>query len=277
MPRDNDFNPYAMHDGETGPNQPRERLASANDFSIGEVLSRSWQILRSRFWVTLMAILVSTILGSILGSIGAGMQPEQGGPKVEPNGAGLLLILVGVLVNLYMHCGLMNFLVNLASGRRAELRDIFRVGDVFPKAILAVVLYSLAFPGVMLAGLVLIGLVGQAAPLLAVLLVPVVFLAVVITGIRFSQFFYLLVDRQIGAVQSLELSWKIMEGRLWQFLTLAIALWIMNVSTVVTLGIGLIITVPLTYLATAVYYLGVTGQPVADPYAVVETGNDAFV
>lgn len=275
MQTGDDFNPYAMPEESPEPRSKRERLSTAHDFRISEVLSRSWQILRSRLWAVVGAMLMSSFLGGLLGGIGSSMQPEGEGAK--PNGPGVLLILIGVLVNLYMHCGFLNFLVNLASGRRALVSDVFRVGNVFPKAILAVILYSLVFFGMGIAGLVLVGVVAQGAPALAVVMVPLLTITVFTYGIRLSQFFYLLVDRDVSAAESLKLSWKIMEGRIVQFMTLIMALWLVNLCGLLAMGVGLFITVPLTYVSTAVYYLGVTGQPVADPYALAETAEDSFV
>lgn len=275
MQSGDDFNPFTVPENDPQRTSRRERLHSAHDFRISEVLSRSWQILRSRLWATIGAMLLSSFLGGLLGGIGRSMLDEAGDRK--PDGPGVLLILIGVLVNLYMHCGFLNFLVNLASGRRAEVRDIFRVGNVFPKAILAVILYTLAFFGLGLAGLMLIGVVGQSTPALAVLMVPMLMVTVFTSGIRLSQFFYLLVDRDVTAAESLKLSWKIMDGRIMQFLALVLTLWLVNLCGLLAMGIGLFITVPLTYVSTAVYYLGVTGQPVADPYALVQTEEDQFV
>ena len=275
MPDRDEFDPYlATTENGFEPGNKRVRQQPVQDFAIREVINRSWQILRCRYWATIGAILLSTVLGGLLGSIGGSMQPND--EKAEPNGLGVLLILIGVLVNLYMHCGLMNYLVNLASGRRAEVGDIFRAGGVLPKAIFSVLLYGLAVMGLGVLGFVLIAILAQGAAPLAILFVPVWIFSVIILGIRLSQFFYLLVDRDVTALESLQLSWKIMEGRIVQFLQFSLVLAILNICGLVTL-VGWVVTGPLTYVATAVYYLGVTGQPVADPYAVAQAGGDDFV
>ena len=86
----------------------------------------------------------------------------------------------------------------------------------------------------------------------------------IILGLMFSQFLYLIVDRNMGIVESLEVSAQITRGnKVTIFL-----LWFVSLGLVLAgflmCCVGLIFTGPLVNLMWVVAYLAMTGQPTAD-------------
>jgi len=87
----------------------------------------------------------------------------------------------------------------------------------------------------------------------------------VILALMFSQYYFLIVDRNVGILESLSISRELMQGNK---LTL-LAIWILGVvGTLVvvlfTCGLGIFVAAPYMALLSPVIYLAVTGQPTAD-------------
>jgi uncharacterized membrane protein len=81
------------------------------------------------------------------------------------------------------------------------------------------------------------------------LLIPGIFVA-----LAFGQWPFLIMDRNLGILDSLEGSWKMMKGYKGEFLLLWLVLIAINIVGLIPLGIGLLFTVPLTYSIQAAFY-----------------------
>jgi hypothetical protein len=271
-----DFDPYSPPKAEQNKPVATEMIGLARDFTIGDVLSRSWQILRSRTGLVIGTCLASLLLSSLPGIISSIVAPND--PKVRLNPLSLLITLPGAVFSIYLQCGLCTFLINLASGRKAEFNDLFRGGPIVIKAILSALLFGIAGGALFAIGFATVALlftVAGGAGVAIGVLGWICVASVIIT--RFSQYFYLLVDREIGVMESFNLSSQLMKGRFWQYNILLFAGGLINLLTIFSLGIGLILTIPLSMIASAVFYLAITGQPVADPMAFHANSQDEFV
>jgi uncharacterized membrane protein len=145
--------------------------------------------------------------------------------------------------------------------------DLFSAGPILLPLIGASLLFGLVIVGAMIpAGLLFF--LGPIGIFIAAIYGLVVYVLIIT---RLSQFYYLLIDRAVGIVESLSLSNKLMKGHEVQFLGLGLVLGIMNIAGALAIGIGLLITIPLSFLCAVVYYLGITGQPVADPVSMNES------
>jgi len=271
-----DFDPYSPPKAEQNKPVATEMIGLAKDFTTGDVLSRSWQILRSRMGLVMGTCLASFLLSSLPGIISSIISPND--PEAPPNPLAILIGLIGAVFGIYLQCGLFTFLINLASGRKSEFNDLFRGGPIVIKAILGALLFGVAGGAVFAIGFATIALLftvaggaGVAIGVLGWMCVA----SVIFTG--FSQYFYLLVDREIGVIESFNLSSQLMKGRFWQYNIFLLTCGLINLATIVTLFTGLLLTIPLSMIASAVFYLAITGQPVADPMAFNTNSQDEFV
>lgn len=84
------------------------------------------------------------------------------------------------------------------------------------------------------------------------------FLLLIIPGLilaaRWSQAAYLLADENLGPLEALEKSWKRTEGATWQILVFVFLIVGINVLGLLALVVGLIYTIPLTWVAHSLLY-----------------------
>lgn len=247
----------------------------SGEFTVGDVLSRSWEILRSdtlRIAGTLWAGLAFIFFLQIL-QLAIFDDPNRRGQP--PGLAQVIVTLAGWCVIAIMIAGLHLFVVNVASGRKARFGDLFRCRKFAGTILIADILFGLVTGGIQLIvvlGTLLLGeIIGPAALLIGVFAgVPVLFAVYY----SVSQFQFLLVDRETKPLQSLQLSWALMRGHRIEFLYLNLICVVINLVGLLACGFGILITLPLQCVAFAVFYLALTGQPVADPYGWSNKANE---
>jgi uncharacterized membrane protein len=253
-----DFDPYAPPKADTTVPRSKAAFGQSSNFTISDVISRSWQIFRSKMGLTIFVVFLGFILGNLLSGVAGAID--------NPAAKGILQLLNSV-VSFFLTAGMFTYLINLASGRDAKMGDLFSAGPILLPLIGASLLFGLVIVGAMIpAGLLFF--LGPIGIFIAAIYGLVVYVLIIT---RLSQFYYLLIDREVGIVESLSLSNKLMKGHEVQFLGLGLVLGIMNIAGALAIGIGLLITIPLSFLCAVVYYLGITGQPVADPFSMNES------
>lgn len=84
---------------------------------------------------------------------------------------------------------------------------------------------------------------------LFLLLIPGIFLA-----LAWGQWPFLIMDRGAGILDALEGSWRMMRGFKGEFLLLWLVLIAINLIGLIPFGLGLIVTVPLSYSVQAAFY-----------------------
>ena len=270
-----DFDPYSPPKAEQNKSVATNMIGLARDFTTGDVLSRSWQILRSRMGLVIGTWLASVILGNVPNLIFAGISP--GDPNAPPSPLSILVVIISAIFGVYLHCGLFTFLINLASGRKAQFKDLFRGGPIVIKVILGGLLLGVAGFALFAVGFGMIFVLLEVAGGLGIAGVIGLICVASVIFTRFSQYFYLLVDREVGVMESFNLSSQLMKGRFWQYNIFLLACGLINLATIVTLFTGLLLTIPLSMIASAVFYLAITGQPVADPMAIGASSQEDFV
>ena len=135
------------------------------------------------------------------------------------------------------------FFLKTARGQNATFADVFSGGPYFLNIILASILYSL----ILIAGVIMF-------------IVP----AFIFT-FMFSQFYYVILDRNVGAIDSLKLSKEMTTGNKLTLFVLGLLAGLLGlVVTLLTCGVGLLFVAPFMTLLGAVTYLAMTGQPTAD-------------
>jgi uncharacterized membrane protein len=275
-------NPYAPPLSDVGPEKALGGLTPM-PFSIGDVVSRSWEIYKDR-----LGLCLGVFWGAAAINFGAqiGLQIVQTAVALaagEKGGALVALIAVvgglGLMVfQIWIGIGQALLMLGIARGQVVAFGDVFSGG----RYILGVFLASLIV-GVVVLGAVMLGaLVGaipgglfwlalgrnsQAGPaaLVAFLCLGSIILAIV-AGLRISQFYYLIIDRNAGALESISTSFQITRGRAGLIFVIGLIVTAVNIAGLLACFVGLIFTVPYGVLTFAVTYLALTGQPTADPY-----------
>ncbi|NIL96163.1 MAG: hypothetical protein GTO62_03225 [Planctomycetales bacterium] len=90
----------------------------------------------------------------------------------------------------------------------------------------------------------------------------------VILALMFSQFYFLILDRRLGVMDSLSYSNQIMQGnKLTLFAIILVTILLGAAVVVCTCGVGLLAVLPFLGLLYPVVYLAITAQPTADRLA----------
>lgn len=209
---------------------------------LEDVFSRTWTIFKEQ-WGTCLAAFVVVLVINVVTQIPLRVLKglTQADLSMLP-----LLILAYIIVNLFtfwVGLGQALYFLKIARGEPAELSDLFTGGRYFLPVLGAAILTTL----IVMCGLVL-------------LIIPGIILA-----LMFSQYYYLILDRDVGVMDSLSISKDLTDGnKLTLFLVGLVMSAIFCVIVVLTCGIGFLAVGPFMTLLFPVTYLAMTGQPTAD-------------
>jgi len=193
-------------------------------FSIEEALRFGWSTAERNFGLLLKLIGVSLLVYAAPGFVSEILRRDF---PLFASLIDLAVWVVGTVVSLgWVRASLM-----FADGKTPE------IGDLFPFELLV----SYFFASVLFAVITTIGFI--------FLIVPGVILAV-----RFMFYSYLIADRGIGSLEALSESGKATAGVKGQLFLYGLVVGAVNFIGVLALGVGLLVTVPVTAIATAHIY-----------------------
>jgi len=240
-------NPYAA---------PREYTASKPGYAppgafiptiidFGDVFSRTWTIFKVQWGMCLVVVILVGVITLVVNLAVSGVCQVIGVAAGDPAIAvmfSLLDYVISMLFNVWIGIGEALYFLKIARGQKAEIADIFAGGPHF---------FSILVASLLVALIVLVGLL--------LCIVPGVIFA-----LMFSQYYFLILDRKVGIIDSLNISKGITTG---SKLTL-FAIGMVEIA-IVFLGalaccVGLLAVVPFISLLPPVIYLAMTGQRTAD-------------
>lgn len=221
-------------------------------FDLGDVFNRTWNIFQSQWGLCVGVAVVWWLLNFAVGFIGSFI----------PILGGILAWVFGT----WLGCGLGLFFLKTARGQRAELGDIFTGGPFFLSMLVANLLFGLMMWGIAFVGIglpVLVGMaIGREVVVILGLCIATVIVLVVL-GLIFSQFFWGILDRNVGPIEALRLSAVITQGNRFTLFVLYLLGFFIQLLGVLACCIGVFVTTPFIFLLGAVAYLRMTGQPTA--------------
>ncbi len=147
----------------------------------------------------------------------------------------VLFSLAFTIIFLVIQIGTYNFMLKVVDGKAATIKDLYSYKDMTMKILRNIV------AGIIVGVIVGIGLI--------FLIIPGIYL-----GIRLMFFTYYIVDKDAGVMDSIKMSWELTRNGVINLFFLSILFLIVNFIGALLFGIGLAITVPLTFLATATLY-----------------------
>jgi DNA-directed RNA polymerase subunit RPC12/RpoP len=277
-------NPYASP-GHYMPAAPAAGRFAPTPIYMGDMLSRTWEIFKAQMGMCVLIVLVAglTILGVYAVAFVAAIALTVGAVAMGPGG-----FVLAIVLRLFIQLGLVLFVtwviigvivatLKIARGQEATIGDIFSGGVYFLRVLLANILVGLINLGVLLVSLVLAVVLSLAAatamrnagPVVAIfIMVGTVFLAVIpmtVVWLMFALRQFLIVDRNVGVIESLSLSMQFTRGnKLTMFLTAFVAGILGEIIILFTCGLGVFLVGPYLVLLWTVMYLAMTGQPMLD-------------
>jgi uncharacterized membrane protein len=149
-----------------------------------------------------------------------------------PTGPSIFHWVVSSLLDLFLGLGLARIALNLVSGKAANVSMLFGEGrKLVPMAAASLMYYTMVVVGLIL------------------LIVPGIYMA-----LRFSQFGAAIVDKDLGAIESLKYSAKLTEGNKMNLLGLYVLCFLVVLAGILALLVGLLAALPVVYLAPYVAY-----------------------
>lgn len=168
----------------------------------------------------------------------------------------LVVVVLSFFAQLVLGMGLTHVAVRAARGRNYGINDLFRPGEAFVSFIVA----SLFFAVVLLAGSWLAAFVVSYGnwpdPMWQTVIV--LFFSIVwyfIFGLRYIFYSYAIVDKHLGARAGLRQSARITKGQRGALMRLMLVIVLLNMLGAFFFFFGLLITIPVTFLALATAYL----------------------
>ncbi len=241
-----------------------------NQFSKREALSFAWQKFRSdwKFFVVLMIIVgfISWAPNFLMGIFSGDLQI-----------LGRVLALICWIFGLIVSIGVFKIYLLKIDDKEANFSMLFSSYRLFFRYILGYVVNNLIATSVLILGtipgliivFILNKLPGLAKADLSVIGLVIVFLFLlgagildIIVTVKLQFWSWIMVDQNSGVIDSLRKSWKITEGTNINLLLLSLILSLINILGVLALVMGLLVTVPVTTLATAYVYRQLEKQSV---------------
>jgi phage FluMu protein Com len=253
-------NPY-QSPGQYVPDGPREGFRaplSKGVLDFSDVIGRTWQLLNRDMGPCIVAALVVFVLNFAV-SVICGLVPFGG--------------IVSTLFSIWINIGLALFFLKKARGQEAALGEVFNGGPYFLKVFVVSLLLGLVVFGILAVCVgppVLIGLaISQEALVILAVMGGLVAVGVIwFVTLMFSQYYYLILDRNVDIIESLKMSQRLMEGNKFTLLLIGLVTGILGaVATLLTCGLGVFLVMPYMSMLYAVIYLTVTGQPTAEQIA----------
>lgn len=242
---------------------PSDRGYQGSQFPIapaildfGDIFSRTWTIFKDEWGICLGVVVVALALTFVV-NIASEFLPFVG-------------FVVAFLFQTWINIGKALFFLKKARGQDASLDEVFKGSPYFGKILLASLLIGSIVLGIVLVFVLLPVLLGMAVSKDAALVLGVVGGGVAIVASYFlmliiSQFYFLILDRDVGVIESLAMSKDLMEGnKLTLFLIWLVAGLAGCAIGILTCGLGFLAVVPFLELMTPVIYLTITGQPTAE-------------
>jgi uncharacterized membrane protein len=206
------------------------------EFSIGEALEYGWNTMKTNFGFFIGIIIVSWIVAGIPTVIAVILQENA-------PGISFLFRLAGIVLSTIIQIGIIRIALKFVDGQTPEFNDLFTsFKGYFWRYLGASILFGLIVAGGML-----------------LLIVPGI-----IWAVKFQYFTYLIIDQNLGVMDSLKKSSDITNGVKWPLFGFAVLLVLINYGGAVLLFIGLLATIPITMMANVSVYRLLLAQTTAN-------------
>jgi len=228
------FNPY-----QAPAHEPLPSALAGGDFDIGQTVKDAFERTREYVGPSIGMLLLGGLLMALA-----------------------MFTVVGYFVVVpVLAWGMIKFFLNVQDRRQPQLNDLFagfsNYGTVLGRMLLVLVcLIGLAILG---ESVVFVGQFMKSVPItVAGYVIYLVFLVLVLSRLYFAIFF--VVDRDMGALESLAASWRVLEGKGLKIVGLGLLAGLIGVSGVLALCVGLLFTIPMSYMMYISAYRQVVGH-----------------
>ena len=206
-------------------------------FKIRDLFRSAWKDYKAN-WTLFILIGIVFLLVGLLGNLGTTLDPYTQSLHQSP-----IIGILSWLLQMFVGLGFIRFTLNLVDGKEHKIEDLFKGAESFSHFAYFIVV-------AMLYG----ALIGLGTLLLVI---PGI---IALIGFIFAQ--YLIAEQKTGIFEAFKESWKMTAGNRFKIFWLMIVLIFFNLLGVIALVVGLIITVPMSYIMYARLYRTLGGAMV---------------
>jgi len=210
---------------------PSSEISISGKVNIGEALLCGFTVFFKNIFLILLVYL---IIGSIILALGTLYDP------LYDIGLHQFLNWGAVLITYVLFLGVVRILMKLSNNQKVHIKDLFAGFISFFTVVVGTLFYLTA---------VAFGFV--------LLVIPGIFLM-----IRFQYYLFLIYEKRLGSIESLQQSFKMTKDSFWPLLGLSLILSIINSISVPLNFFPSLITAPISVIAVAKTYYQLTGVKV---------------
>ncbi len=226
---------------------------------IDRLLSEGWELFKDRMGICIGVFALATLLNLVAQIpelyVNFFVKQRPMAPQTQALlSVGMLIVtFIRVAFSVWLNIGLHQFALRIVRGQSAEVGDLFEGGRYFWRALLCLIVTGLA----VLAGTLLC-------------IVPGIIVALIYWPVLF-----VLVDRDLPGLESLQQSSKTMSGNKTALFGLLLVTFLINIMGILALGVGMLFAVPYTFLVSALAYDRISGLSRRRPSRDDDDENEA--
>jgi uncharacterized membrane protein len=192
-------------------------------FDIGESLRFGWETFKSNIGFLILILLIFWVVEGIFSV-----------PTYATRSQAVILIfdILGLVIAVFVAIAVVKISLRFLAGGPGDFTDLYEGYPRFLDMLVGHILYVL----LVIAGLIL-------------LIVPGIY-----WGLKYQFYPYLIIDKDMGSVDAIKRSGQITNGEKGHLFLFWLAVMGINILGAIACGIGLFITIPLTFLAHAHIY-----------------------
>ena len=229
------------------------------EFSKREIITSSWNIMKPHLSLLILAILFIFGLNLLLSAL---QEEILGDIKAQS----ILFTIAAYLFQMGLNLGMLRISLNIINNKEVNFSQLFGSFDVLIPYILATIvliaiLLIAASPGIILL-LVSVSadwdsMSNLEAPDDWSVIIPIILIIIpaVYISVRLQFYNYFLLDEESGIIESIKRSAEISKGYVGELFLLGAVLSIIILVSIIPLGLGLLISIPLSTMATSYVYL----------------------
>lgn len=224
---------------DAGPKNTDNLIREGYSTDVSSYLGRGWEIFQQNVGGFVGFLIIIFLINVAFGAVGGVLDPAANDPASEqmPSGISALLSVINSVISVPLNAGFYVVAFKLVKRRATTFSDFFRGFNYFLPLLLASIVTGI---------FILLGLL--------LLIVPGIYLAV-----AYSFTVPLILERKMDFWQAMETSRKLISKRWFSFFWLGLLVFLINIAGALACGLGLLVTVPLTYCTYVAAYENILG------------------
>lgn len=237
--------------------------------SVDQIISESFALTKKNFWRLVMfggAIISLSLVPQIVQFF---LKFSFGENSPAYTILSLVITIFAVLwLQPVLQLGITKIYLDFIDGNQPVISDVFSLKHLWLRCFGASILVGLIVIG-LFAGLSLLAafayyigntISSQMGMALMALSGLVGLLAFVYVSVRYMFYIFFIADKKTGAIESIKSSWVMTKGSVRTLVILSIILMLINLVGLMLLGLGLLFTAPMSYMAQTLAYRKISGK-----------------